>query len=936
MEGRIFVRTNINIPSSSVRVFLFKTFYSFYFRNRIPASLDYIMLFVILLTLLSLKPTGADDHHARCPCRIYIHDGIHVADCIHKNLTSIPYCIPNTTQRLEFRANDLRYISGQLQRFPDLSYLNLWHNENYAVHNDSFNSLPQLRSLNLGYTDFSHLTGDAFVDNVNLNRLVLVGLNRGRLHLSQDLFKYLGALTVLNLSFNDQLQVPNYVFIGLTRLKNLYLESESVLSLYEYSFWGLSALQYLSLKHQADQVHLPYDIFRPLTALEELHLEGICGAIYSDVNCSTIDIQLHYVPSIKRLSVDKGFVEQLGTGFLSLKNLDELHLANYILSPPCEVAELDREAFSNLRNAPLKKLKLDECTIYIVKSNVFGFLKKLTTLDLSLTSLGISHVANVFAVGLEHTNIEYIRLSLKEIFNPPEPFPIIEGLGKTNLKSLEMFDTNFCLIDNRFTTKLPKSLKYLSLKQNYVIYLETEALKYLDNLETLDLSNQIEFHGPCTPRPKTKKERKNSRIKIFPIKLHQLPNVRKTKCLSFPDRLKYLYLSNSRLLCVMTPAFCLPNYSLKVLNASRQRDRSCFETNEFWTALKNLAQLEVLNLDGNLIAQIPRDSFNGLHKLRVISLVDNKLIQLSFHVKDLTSLETLNLSANSIMFASKGFTSQIDMVVEKNKGTIYLDKNSLVCNCRHIDFVTWLRYTSIISNKNALNCTYENDTEIKLARISRVHYLLESECIMLEVLIGCVAMFSLFTLILGGTAHAWHNGQKLRYLLSYGRRTLNPYHPIENREIQMEYDVYISFEGEFNITPELTLRDFVIRTILPGLAQRGVNAIIREELDAGRNLYEIITQNVRRSKKVLVLLSRDYCQDMWNVFEFNQAVMEGIYTNRQVAIPVSLESLCGEHVTEEIYAFLRMEPIHTYSPELSDREFINFLYERISDTRKFG
>ena len=87
---------------------------------------------------------------------------------------------------------------------------------------------------------------------------------------------------------------------------------------------------------------------------------------------------------------------------------------------------------------------------------------------------------------------------------------------------------------------------------------------------------------------------------------------------------------------------------------------------------------------------------------------------------------------------------------------------------------------------------------------------------------------------------------------------------------------------------------------------------------------------------MIVLLSRDYCQDMWNVFEFNQAVMEGIYTNRQVAIPVLFERIGCDDVKEEMYAFLQMEPVHKYSPELSDRELINFSYERISDTRKFG
>ena len=134
----------------------------------------------------------------------------------------------------------------------------------------------------------------------------------------------------------------------------------------------------------------------------------------------------------------------------------------------------------------------------------------------------------------------------------------------------------------------------------------------------------------------------------------------------------------------------------------------------------------------------------------------------------------------------------------------------------------------------------------------------------------------------------------------------------------------------------MTLRDLVIYTILPGLEQRGVKCMIREELDAGRNLYEVISHAVRRSKKVVAFLTNAYCQDMWIVFEFNQAVMEGIYTNRQVAIPVLFESLRSENVKEEISEFLKMEPVHKYSPELSYSAFIDFLYERIRYTRQFG
>ena len=64
--------------------------------------------------------------------------------------------------------------------------------------------------------------------------------------------------------------------------------------------------------------------------------------------------------------------------------------------------------------------------------------------------------------------------------------------------------------------------------------------------------------------------------------------------------------------------------------------------------------------------------------------------------------------------------------------------------------------------------------------------------------------------------------------------------------------------------------------------------------------------------------------------------MEGIYTNRQVAIPILFETLRREKVKDEICEFLRMEPVHRYSPDLRDDAFIDFLYDKIRDTRQFG
>ena len=68
---------------------------------------------------------------------------------------------------------------------------------------------------------------------------------------------------------------------------------------------------------------------------------------------------------------------------------------------------------------------------------------------------------------------------------------------------------------------------------------------------------------------------------------------------------------------------------------------------------------------------------------------------------------------------------------------------------------------------------------------------------------------------------------------------------------------------------------------------RGFKVLIRDELYACRKLYSEISKAFFKTGNIIVLLSNDYCVNFWNVIEFNVADMVGIYTKRQVIVPVT-------------------------------------------------
>ena len=71
------------------------------------------------------------------------------------------------------------------------------------------------------------------------------------------------------------------------------------------------------------------------------------------------------------------------------------------------------------------------------------------------------------------------------------------------------------------------------------------------------------------------------------------------------------------------------------------------------------------------------------------------------------------------------------------------------------------------------------------------------------------------------------------------------------------------------------------------------------------------------------------------MFEFNVAVLEGIYTKRQVIIPVALENVEREDLHTEIYAYLRSGSVSYFSRNVRDEDLFDFLCEKIRDNREF-
>ena len=596
---------------------------------------------------------NADIHNVSCPCKIYIDKfGEQAADCGHGNitqhgtLTSIPDCVPNNTQELKFMMQDLRYKPGQFQRFKNLSFLFIIGNKKFVTHTDSFRFLPGLEALLMGYTNFSRLSGECFVSQSNLKTLSLMG-HIGELNMSKTFFDHLGSLNDLYLMYKHAFEIPDRTFSGLSSLLVLDVCCACDLRLNKHSFFGLSSLAILNLGFPIHTITLPDEVFKPLICLEMLHIEGLCTVEKPSFDCATVDVRLQHLPSLKKLFLDKSLISSLGKGFLSLRNLTEIHFLNSLVDQCCRVVTLRSKTFKNLRNSQLEKLSLERCKVSRVVPGWFKYLNKLEEISLSIEVMDYRQFWEDFTTDLKNSSITKVRLSLRPhtIWNTGyiyfrykrdvgilEPLPVVDGFNEAQLTHLELTDTKFNCVYDDVIAKLPKSLKYLSIARNNIEYFGEENLKHLDKLETLDLSHQGDFRRLTSPVEEKSAQEYDARESspLLEVKRQELPtflqkgvyygrkiedkiqddfSVTNAKCFSLPYRFQILNVSKSGILCNMAPAFSDPNNSLRILKAAEQRHRSCFETRSFWYGLKNLAKLEELNLNGNFIDGIPKDVF---------------------------------------------------------------------------------------------------------------------------------------------------------------------------------------------------------------------------------------------------------------------------------------------------------------------------------------
>ncbi|XP_068177908.1 vasorin-like isoform X2 [Antennarius striatus] len=143
--------------------------------------------------------------------------------------------------------------------------------------------------------------------------------------LSQEDFKGLGDLELLDLSQNDLSEIPDGVFEMLSKLKNLDLSSNHITHITRDSFSGLVQLERLYLhSNRIQSIHS--EAFEGLEMLLELKLQGNQLTSLPPLHFPSLlllDLSFNNIPILKTLDLQTPHLEALKVASLGLTSIDE-------------------------------------------------------------------------------------------------------------------------------------------------------------------------------------------------------------------------------------------------------------------------------------------------------------------------------------------------------------------------------------------------------------------------------------------------------------------------------------------------------------------------------------------------------------------------------------------------------------------------------------
>ena len=832
---------------------------------------------------------------------------------------------------------------GSFAGLLELQNLDLSYNGIATLHDNIFSGLSELRNLSCVRNSLSHLSDAAFRGLFELQKLDLA--SNKLVSLNDNIFLGLRKLEHLNLQSNRLSSLTQLPFQDLMSLQKLNLDENPITFLTNTAFVGLENLQVLNITFDG-MANITTSPFTRLVSLRYLHVKVNA---YTHSDCEKIEKSFTDLHKLENLHVSSFYSSVLSCpnyNFCSLISLNMLSLAgganinksdlcfktiplkqlyftpggHNISHPPYKLLnhllnlEYGHNIYSNedielliTLDSPLLSLEIDFYLSSLDSATLESCAKWNTSLRTLFLYLGGDDVWIQGSPFKWFTKLKYLQLSghnsLIVRMLTASTFQNLENLHELHLYKLliNVFETGALNIFGRYNSLKVLDLSYNDLETHFDF---DSHLCPIPSLEEVDLSlNNLfgfRFNNTCVLENLTSITFFKQKISVFPplaIKslCQQAPhltnlfagiiiqiNLESCQCLNLAE----LDLTYNEIYSEVGSQMYVP--SLEKLHLKGTKTLSMAVLHIFQAPL-----LRYLDLSNNFITEINKLDIVKFENLTHLDLSHNQLTSVG-SMQNLKFLQTLFLRNNQINIVPKLFLTRENL---PSLHTLDLNQNAFLCDCNVEALANWLRTDKVVflhdyvSFYNFYRCG--NPESLFDLSVTQVDLDCEPPIVMyVSVSLTCAIVVTLvFSLVIW---YRWHIQYRL-FLLFHRRRNFQNNlvdDEIEDEDGPPRYDAYVTYhrQDEDWVGDELEVN-------IEGGEEPFRLCIKNRDIQAGRLIFNAISQCIQRSRKILVILSPRFVDDNWCHFQLNMAHHRVLEENSSVLIFIILEDIPNNKLT---------------------------------------
>lgn len=499
-------------------------------------------------------------------------------------------------------------------------------------------------------------------------------------------------------------------------------------------------------------------------------------------------------------------------------------------------------------NVNLKTINLAENTIDFIDTNVFH--KQLTKLEL---------------VNISHNQLTYF-----------EPWPYVPEIPQDDDIDL-IFDCRYNLIE-KFTNTINWTYDLVD-PYEYEVYLQFNSLSNLTNdvlfqyrdhpADLSILTELISYRLNISNNPVICNCKVYDLVKDIHSSFFRYYQVDKYRydCGS-PSHLKGVDLMHDldidQLVCNTTsecPSKCTcqeqPYISTLVINCTNANLREIPKT---IPELSSNIHYVSLYLDGNDITEITKRNYSNI--IKNLTVANNYLNYIDGEaIKEMKDLESLDISGNYIKSVPKEI-QKLSFDKVKIRG------NPFECDCNIIWMADWISLSNGIIDAS-ISCSWEGETKIiKDITEESLHCNVDNLIIIFGTGAGVLVVIIIAVFITAKRCPYETKVLIYRFLRIHPRDRY-----VVDHEITMEYDAYLSYDGD-----DIQVRQWIRTIFMRKLEENGRKKYSffcpQRDALAGEDYSQDLVEKMVRSRRVFILLSPGYFKDPWRIFESDRAEME--------------------------------------------------------------